>query len=92
MEYLASAERGKLKVKNCHCCQEIWIAGLRGSKAVRAAVGSATWSPLHQAVGSALPYLQQSIGITVGLPFSQRWKLETFPMVLWGTPFTSWDA
>lgn len=46
MEYLASAERGKLKVKTLYCCWKTWMAGLRGSKAERAAVGSVAWSPL----------------------------------------------
>lgn len=76
MEYLASAERGKLKVKTLYCCWKTWIAGLRGSKAERAAVGSVALSPSHQTACLALPYLQQSTGITEALlPEVEAWEL-----------------
>lgn len=49
MEYLASAGRGKLKVKTLYCCWKTWISGLRGSRAEGAAVGSVALPALHQA-------------------------------------------
>lgn len=76
MEYLACAEGGKLKVKTLYCCWKTWIAGLRGSKAERAAVGSVALCPLHQTACWALPYLQQSTRITEALlPELEAWDL-----------------
>lgn len=64
----------KLKVKTLYCCWKTCIAGLRRSKAERAAVGSVALSPLHQTACSALPHLQQSTSITEPLlPEVEAW-------------------
>lgn len=76
MEYLASAERGKLKVKTLHCCWGIWIADLRGSKEVRAAVGSVTWSLAPSCVFSiAIPAAKHQGHC--GTVLLEMWKLES---------------